>query len=284
MIRETAVVTDSAAYLPQDLIARHGVLVAPLSVEIDGDEYLEGVDITADEFYGRVGDARSVSTSQPSIGRLIECYQQAAEAGAKHILSIHIGANVSGTVQSAQLAAESSEIPVTVVDTGQASFAEGLRVMEAIEALECGADPTGVMERVRLASAVVGNTFVVRALELAARGGRLTGDVPDAAAGVPVMALMESGMAVVAMAKSLDEAVNTMTGHVQTAITNAPGKQFRVGVGHGAAPEIAAALRERIEGLGAVAEVIDYVVGPSMGSHTGPGTAGAVFIPRPVAP
>jgi len=283
VIRETAVVTDSAAYLPQALIAQHGVLVAPLSVEIDGDEYLEGVDITADEFYGRVGDARSVSTSQPSIGRLIECYQQAAEAGAKHILSIHIGANVSGTVQSAQLAAESSEIPVTVVDTGQASFAEGLCVMEAIEALECGANATDVMERVRSASAVVGNTFVVRALELAARGGRLTGDVPDSVAGVPVMALMESGMEVVAMAKSLDEAVNTMTGHVQTAINNAPGKQFRVGVGHGASPEIAAALRERIEGLSAVAEVLDYVVGPSMGSHTGPGTAGAVFIPRPVA-
>ena len=71
---------------------------------------------------------------------------------------------------------------------------------------------------------------------------------------------------------------------VQTAINNAPGKQFRVGVGHGASPEIAATLRERIEGLSAVAEVIDYVVGPSMGSHTGPGTAGAVFIPRPVAP
>ena len=283
MIRETAVVTDSAAYLPQGLIAQHGVLVAPLSVEIDGDEYLEGVDITADEFYGRVGDARSVSTSQPSIGRLIECYQQAAEAGAKHILSIHIGANMSGTVQSAQLAAESSDVPVTVVDTGQASFAEGLCVMEAIEALECGANATDVMERVRSASAVVGNTFVVRALELAARGGRLTGDVPDSVAGVPVMALMESGMEVVAMAKSLDEAVNTMTGHVQTAINNAPGKQFRVGVGHGASPEIAAALRERIEGLSAVAEVLDYVVGPSMGSHTGPGTAGAVFIPRPVA-
>jgi DegV family protein with EDD domain len=284
VIRDTVVVIDSAAYLPQALIDRHGVLVAPLSVEIDGDEYLEGVDITADEFYQRIGDARSVSTSQPSIGRIIECYQRAAEVGAKHILSIHIGANVSGTVQSAQLAAGSSEIPVTVVDTGQASFAEGLCVMEAIEALECGADAIDVMERVRLASAVVGNTFVVKALDLAERGGRLSGDVSDVAVGVPVMALMESGMEVVAMAKSVAEAVDTMAGHVLTAIDNAPGKQFRIGVGHGAAPEIAAALRERIEGLSAVAEVIDYVVGPSMGSHTGPGTAGAVFIPRPVVP
>ena len=235
MIRETAVVIDSAAYLPQELIDRHGVLIAPLSVEIDGEEYLEGVDITADEFYRRIGDAKSVSTSQPSIGRLIECYQRAAEDGAKHILSIHIGANVSGTVQSAQLAAQSSEVPVTIVDTGQASFAEGLCVMEAIEALEEGADLIGVMERVSLASAVVGNTFVVKALDLADRGGRLTGDVPDTVAGVPVMALTESGIEVVAMAKSADEADNTMAGHFQTAIDNAPQKKFRVGVGHGAA-------------------------------------------------
>ncbi|MCH8815050.1 MAG: DegV family protein [Chloroflexi bacterium] len=284
MIRDTAVVIDSAAYLPQVLIDRHGVFIAPLSVELDGEEYLEGVDITPDEFYQRIGDAKSVSTSQPSIGRLIECYQRAAADGAKHILSIHIGANVSGTVQSAQLAAESSEVPVTVVDTGQASFAEGLCVMEAIEALEEGADLIDVMERVRLASAVVGNTFVVKALDLADRGGRLSGDVHDAVVGVPVMVLRESGMEVVAMAKSAAEAVNTMAEHVLTAIDNAPKKKFRVGVGHGAAPEIAAALRERLEGLNAVAEVIDYVVGPSMGSHTGPGTAGAVFIPRPVTP
>ncbi|MFQ5472065.1 MAG: DegV family protein, partial [Dehalococcoidia bacterium] len=263
MIRDTALVTDSAAYLPQALIDRHGVLVAPLSVEIDGEEYLEGVDITADEFYRRLGDAKSVSTSQPSIGRLAECYERAAESGAKQILSIHLGANVSGTVQSAQLAAESSAVSVTVIDTRQASFAEGLCVMEAIEALEDGADLIDVLERVGSASAAVGNTFVVRALDLADRGGRLTGDVPDAVVGVPVMALMESGMEVVGMAKSVDEAVDTMAGHIQTAINDAPGKKFRVGVGHGAAPEIAAALRDRIEGLSAVSEILDYIVGPS---------------------
>jgi DegV family protein with EDD domain len=282
LIGDTAVVIDSAAYLPQALIDRHGVLVAPLSVEIDGSEYLEGVDITPDEFYSRVGDATSVSTSQPSIGRLIECYGRAADAGAKHILSIHIGASVSGTVQSAQLAAESSDVPVTVIDTGQASFAEGLCVWEAIEALEGGADLIDVTARVRAASAAVGNTFVVRALDLAVRGGRLVGETALESPGVPVMALTENGMEVVAMAKTAEEAVGTMASHIATAISDDPAKKLRVGVGHGAAPELAAALRARIEDLPGVGEVIDYIVGPSMGSHTGPGTAGAVFIARPV--
>ncbi len=282
MIGDTAVVIDSAAYLPQALIDRHGIFVAPLSVELDGTEYLEGVDITADDFYDRIGGATSVSTSQPSIGRLIECYQRAAEGGAKQILSIHIGENVSGTVQSARLAAESSKVPVTVIDTGQASFAEGLCVWEAIEALEAGGDLIDVTSRVRAASAVVGNTFVVRALDLAERGGRLVGETAPEAVGVPVMAMKESGMEVVAMAKTIDEAVDTMADHIRSAIAAAPGKLLRVGVGQGAAAEIAAALRERIADMAAVEEIIDYVVGPSMGSHTGPGTAGAVFIPRPV--
>ena len=282
MIGDTAGVIDSAAYLPQELIDRHGIFVAALSVEMDGTEYLEGVDITPDEFYGRVAAATSITTSQPSIGRLIQCYERAAEVGAKHIVSIHIGESVSGTVQSARLAAESSNVPVTVIDTGQASFAEGLCVWEAIEALEAGGDVIDVEERVRAASAVVGNTFVVRALDLAVRGGRLVGETASEAGGVPVMALKESGMEVVAMAKTIDEAVDTMANHIQSAIQAAPGKLLRVGVGHGAAAEIAGALRERVAGMPVVEEIIDYVVGPSMGSHTGPGTAGAVFIPRPV--
>jgi len=282
LIGDTAVVIDSAAYLPQELIERHGIFVAALSVEMDGTEYLEGVDITPDEFYSRVAGAKSITTSQPSIGRLMECYERAAEAGAKHILSIHIGENVSGTMQSARLAADGSKVPVTVIDTGQASFAEGLCVWEAIEALEAGGDVIDVTSRVRAASAVVGNTFVVRALDLAVRGGRLVGETASEAVGVPVMAMKETGMEVVAMAKTVDEAVDTMANHIQSAIHAAPGKLLRVGVGHGAAAEIAGALRERVANMAAVEEIIDYVVGPSMGSHTGPGTAGAVFIPRPV--
>ena len=82
MIGTTAVVVDSASYLPESLIERHGVLVAPLSVRLDGHEYLEGVDITASEFYGRLASTQSVTTSQPSPGRLLARYEQAAEEGA----------------------------------------------------------------------------------------------------------------------------------------------------------------------------------------------------------
>jgi DegV family protein with EDD domain len=282
VIGATAVVVDSSAYLPQQVIEKHGLLVAPLNVELDGRQYFEGVDITADEFYSRLPNATTVTTSQPSVGRFIELYEQAASGGAQAVISIHIGANISGTVQSARLAADSSPLPVTVIDTGQASFAEALCVLEALDALAAGIAVAEVTSLVERASKAVGNTFIVKALDLARRGGRLASG-EAASAGVPVLALTSEGMKVVGTAGSMEDAVELMAGHVEAAAAaNDSGKRLRVGVGHGAAPEIAAALRDRIRGLDGVDEVIEYVVGPVIGAHTGAGTAGAVFLARPV--
>ena len=281
MIGRTAVVVDSAAYLPPAIIEKYGLLVAPLSVELDGEQYLEGIDITADDFYERVGSAKSVSTSQPAVGRLVEFYRRAAKAGAAEIVSIHIGSSISGTVQSARLATESSPVPVTIIDTGQASFAEGLCVWEAVDALAAGRDVPEVAALVQAAAKGVGNTFVVRALDLAKRGGRLASG-EDPPSGIPVMALTGEGMKVLGSATTLDEAVAAMAGHVEAAAEEAGGRKLRVGVGHGAAPEIAAALLSRVKGIRGVEEIVEYVVGPVIGAHTGAGTAGAVFLARPV--
>ena len=282
MIRTTAVVVDSAAYLPQSLIKLYGVLVAPLTVVLDGQEYLEGIDITADEFYERLDDAQTVSTSQPSPGRLLACYERAAREGAERVLSIHIGSGVSGTVQSAEVAAESSPIPVTIVDTGQASFAEALCAWEAIEALASGASVELAAEYARAASAAMGNTFVVRALELLRRGGRLVSEDGATAADVPVLALTAEGVKVVGRAGTLDEAVAAMAAQIESAARAAPGRKLRIGIGHGAAPEIARALRARVATMPNIGEVVEYVVGPSVGAHTGAGNAGAIFVPHPV--
>ena len=282
MIGTTAVVVDSASYLPESLIERHGVLVAPLSVRLDGHEYLEGVDITASEFYGRLASTQSVTTSQPSPGRLLARYERAAEEGAEHVLSIHIGSGVSGTVQSAEVAAESSPIPVTIVDTGQASFAEGLCAWEAIEALASGASVELAAEYARAASAAMGNTFVVKALDLLRRGGRLVSEDGATAADVPVLALTEGGVKVVGRARTLDEAVAAMAAQIESAARAAPGRKLRIGIGHGDAPEIAGALRSRVAAMPEIGEIVDYIVGPSIGAHAGAGNAGAVFVPRPV--
>ena len=73
-----------------------------------------------------------------------------------------------------------------------------------------------------------------------------------------------------------------MVGHLQAAIDTHPGKRFRVGIGDGAARELAAVLEARVRSLPQVSEVVSYEVGPAVGAHTGAGCAGIVFLARPV--
>ena len=273
-----ALVTDSNAQLPPELARRYDVEVVPLTVTLDGTEHLEGEDLDADSFWAHFeGRTPAVTTSQPSPGRFAAAYDAVAARGADDIVSIHIGSAVSGTVNSARLAAGSAPVPVRVVDTGTASFAVACCVWEAGEALARGASAE---EAAAVAGAVagrVGNVFVVGALDLARAGGRLAepeaGPAGDAG-GIPVLSLRGGAMEVVARAADLDGAARALADAVR-----AGGRGLRVGVGvadRGTEP-LAGALEARLAAAPEVDEIVRYRVGPSVGAHTGPGTVGAVF-------
>lgn len=270
-------VTDSNAQLPPELAERYGVEVVPLSVTVDGEEYLEGVDLDAGEFYARFRTGRpAVSTAQPSPGRFAAAYDAAAERGATEILSVHIGSSVSGTVNSARLASQVSPVPVRIVDTGTASFGVSLCLWEAAEAVAAGAtleEAAGAAERV---GATVGNVFVVGALDMARAGGRLARDVAASATTIPVLTLTGGVMREVTRCEGLDEAAGAMARFIRAA-----GAGLRVGVGvsdPGTLP-LVEALEQQLGAAGEVREVVRYVIGPSVGAHTGPGTVGAMFAP-----
>jgi DegV family protein with EDD domain len=272
------IVTDSNSQLPPELAERYGVEVVPLSVTVDGDEYLEGVDLDAGAFYARFQTRRPVvSTALPSPGRFAEAYEAAAARGATEILSVHIGSSLSGTVNAARLASQVAPVPVRIVDTGTASFAVSLCLWEAAEAITAGAtleEAAAVAERV---GATVGNVFVVGALDLARAGGRLAGDVVPSSTTIPVLTLAGGVMREVDRCHDLDEAAGVMTGFIR-----AGGSSLRVGVGvsdPGTVP-LVEALEEGLRRAPEVAEVVRYVIGPSVGAHTGPGTVGAMFSPR----
>lgn len=277
MIGSTAIVVDSGCYLPQEIIDRHGLIVVPLSIELDGDVYAE-TDLDPDDFYRRLPAANSVTTSQPPPALLTQAYERAASEGAEHILSIHIGSNLSATVNAANLAAKDSPVPVTVVDTCTASMAEGLCILEAIESLANGASPAEAACAASEAGPRIGNTFIVRALDLPRRGGRLK-DESAAGDGVHVMVASGDGMQVVGSAANVEDAVDIMAAQIEAFAAASPGT-LRVGVGHGAAPGIAAELKARLDAMQGVGDIIEYVVGPAIGVHTGPGNAGAVYISR----
>jgi DegV family protein with EDD domain len=268
-------VTDSNAQLPSDLRERYQVGVVPLTVVVDDHPYQEGVDITTAEFYDRLAAGASVSTAAPSPGSALAAYERSAAAGATEILSIHIGSNTSATVNAVRVAAASSPVPVEIVDTGTASFAVACCVWAAGEVLAAGGDLTSAADAARRVAGEVGNVFIVGALDLARRGGRLAADAADGD-GLPVLALANGQMQSVGQVYDVEAAVDAMTDYLVEAAAGAP---QRVGVGDALTPELAEAYADRLADRPEVAELVRYEIGPSVGAHTGAGTVGACFFP-----
>ena len=272
--------TDSNAQLPPDLRERYGVEVVPLTVSIDGVDYLEWVDLDADAFYARFagGAAPAVATAAPSPGRFADAYQALADRGASEILSVHIGSAISATLNAARIAVASSPVPVRLVDTGTASFGVACCLWEAAEAVAAGA---GLEEAAAVAEAVAartGNVFVVQAVDLVRRGGRMGTEAQQAleADAVPVLRLLGGSYQPVAQARSVDEAAGAMAAAVLQG-----GDRLRVGisVADAAGAPVREALEARLAGAPNVVDLVRYRVGPSVGVHTGPGTAGAMWYP-----
>ena len=273
-----ALVTDSNAQLPPELAQRYGVTVVPLTVTVDGTPYLEGEELDADAFYARFegGATPVVATSQPSPGHFARVYEGLAAGGATEILSIHIGSDVSGTCNSARLAAGSSPVPVRLVDTGTASFGIACCVWEAAEVLAAGGSIDDAAAVAAELGPTIGNVFTVRALDLPRAGGRLAAGAAAAPATIPILSLVAGEMKVVGQAADVDEAAGAMASYALAA-----GSSLRIGLGLAdtAAAPLWQALEARLEGAPEVEEVVRYRIGPSVGAHTGPGTAGAFFYP-----
>jgi len=282
--------TDSGAQLPPELVRRYGIAVVPLTVTLDGVEHKEGVDLDADGFWDRFArqPLPSVQTAAPPPGRFLEAWGDLAARGATEIVSIHTGSEVSATLDAARIASEMAPVPVHLVDSHTASFAVGCCTWEAAEAAELGAAAEEVVNIAESVVATVGNVFVVAALDLVRAGGRLGPEPPNTAGratpnggrgvggGIPVLSLSGGKVVPVGQATTLDEACDQMA-----AVVLGLGEGLRVGISvadRSAAP-LWEALEGRLRGRPQVREVVRYRVGPSVGAHSGPGTAGAVAYP-----
>lgn len=269
--------TDSNAQLPSELAARLGIEVVALTVTIDGVDYAEGVDLDADGFYAHYADGArpSVSTAAPSPARFADAYRRLASRGATAVVSVHVGAELSGILNSAHLAARDAPVPVRLVDTGSASFVVAFAAWAAADAADSGASIGEAATAAERVAASCGNVFVVGALEPARAGGRLAPETEDRP-GVPVLRLTHGKIETVALASSAAEAAASMA---EAVLAGGPRLRVAVGSSDESSWPVADALASRLAGTRHGHEVVRYRVGPSVGVHTGPGTAGAVYHP-----
>jgi len=134
------IVTDSTCDLPAETIARYGIYVVPLYINIGSQGYLDGIDITREEFYRRLPDYPvHPTTAVPSPQKFHAVYDALADEGASEILSIHISESLSATVNVASASAqESTSVPVTVFDSRQLSLGTGFLVQTAAKLAAAG--------------------------------------------------------------------------------------------------------------------------------------------------
>ncbi len=167
------IVTDSTADLPSSLIERWSIAVVPALLILNGQEYVDGVNISRQEFYRRLPELKKVSTASPSAGEFKRVYQQLFDEGYDLIVSIHVAAPLSGIYNAASLAAQEFGDRVTVVDSGQLSFGLGLQVLAAAEATAQAASLQEVLDAVVSARRRLWVKAALDTMEYLRRSGRV---------------------------------------------------------------------------------------------------------------
>jgi DegV family protein with EDD domain len=177
----TAVVTDSTSYLPEELIAEHGIHEVSLYVTLDGDQQRESEISGAqyDDFYERLRRSESgATTSQPSVGDFTSVYEPLLAEG-RDVVSIHISAGISGTFDSANQARQQlidsgkGGERISVWDSRTACGGQGMMVLAAARAAARGASGADAIEAVQRARQQLRSWFAIDTLEYLRRGGRI---------------------------------------------------------------------------------------------------------------
>lgn len=278
-MKKIAFITDSTSYLDKTYADAHHIKVVPLNLHWGDELFKDNVDITADVFYTRLAKTEKLpTTSQPSAGEFLEAYEEMAR-DADVLMVPLISSGISGTVDSALMAAkEFTSKPVHVIDSKVTSAGLSLLVKALVSAAEAGA---GVDELLKLADKIVNDVriyFVVDTLKFLHMGGRiggasaLLGSVLDLK---PILTLTKEGkIDALEKVRTKKKALKRL---IELAVEKADGKPAHVGVIHAQAPDEAEETKVEMENQINCVESETYVISPVIGTHAGPGALGVAI-------
>lgn len=279
---KVAVVTDSTAYIPNDLVKKHNITVAPQVLIWDDKTYRDGVDIQSSEFFARLKTAKTMATtSQVSVADMQSIFQNLVDQGFD-VLGVFISAKLSGTIQSATQARDlmgTAGEKVSIVDSNSTAMGMGFQALSAARAADGGA---GIKDCVALAEKAREHTgvfFAVDTLEFLHRGGRIGGAqrfVGTLLNMKPILAVQEGRVEGIERIRTKNKAHDRV---LEMVMEQAKGKSpIRIATLHANAPEDAKALLEKAEKELNPVESIFSEVSPVVANHAGPGTVGLAFM------
>ncbi|MDE3074268.1 MAG: DegV family protein [Chloroflexota bacterium] len=274
MTAKVAIVTDSTSDLPPERTRELGIAVVPLTVHIDGHSFFDGTELTPEQFYQKLSGARAIpTTSQPSAGQFHAAYE-ALEAD--EIISIHISAKLSGTINSARIAAD--QLPakrIRVFDSQSVSMALGYVVQTAAEAAASGEGLEAICESVQASIRQTGFLAVLETLHHAQKSGRigfaqaLLGSMLQVK---PIIGIANGEVVPVDRPRTMRKAVDRL---IDLTVRDAP--FHHLAVPHAGNEELARDIAERLR-LVHPGPIDVLATGAVVGTHCGPGAVACCYL------
>jgi DegV family protein with EDD domain len=273
-MHKIALITDSTCDIPFDWREKYEIVVIPLTLQLEGKSYKDGVDISPQEFYERLSAGNvHPTTSQPAPSAFLDAYNQAGEKGSNQALVITISSAMSGTFQSAIQAASQSSIPVEVLDGKNNSMGLGWQVIAAARARESGG---GMVEMKLAAQDVQKKThfyITLDTIEYLSKGGRIADAARFMNSILKIKPLIfvrqDTGTVGAAFpSRSRKSAVEDLYREFFKNID--PSQPLHITILHNNALPEAEELADRVKREHTPAEIFISIVSPVLGAHTGP--------------
>ncbi len=271
------VLTDSTAYLPSAAIDAGGLRVVPLTVTVSGRDGREGLDVTPADVAHALAERRAaVTTSRPAPAEFAKAYGELLAGGASGVVSVHLSSRLSGTYESAQLAAADFGGRVRVVDSETAGMAVGFVAMAASEVARAGGDVDAVEAAGIGAAQRVNTLFYVDTLEFLRRGGRISAASALLGTALAVKPILHVVGGEVVLREKVRTAGRALGRLADLAAEAAGESDVDIGVQHLGAANRAKALHDSlVDRLGPrVRDAYLSEVGAVVAAHTGPGVVG----------
>ncbi|MCR4428118.1 MAG: DegV family protein [Caldiserica bacterium] len=277
-MKKVRIVTDSTCYLPPEILGEYPELsVVPLYVSFGEESFKEGVGLKTEQFFFKLKESRALPTSsQPSVGDFLEVYKPLVEEGSA-IISIHISSKLSGTVDSAQQAAQILGGEIEVIDSLFTGMGLGFMVLEALRAERKGATKEEIVSRVMAVRDGITVIFVVDTLEYLHKGGRIGG--AQALLGTllkikPILFLKEGRIDVLEKVRTQIAARERMISILEEIRKESPGAKMRIAIHEAQAQQEAREVLESLKEKLRPEEIFISSLGPVLATHTGPGLLG----------
>ena len=279
-----AIVTDSAADLPEAIAERFAIGVVPARVDLDGRDYLDKVGLSTGEFYRRMASSQQLPrTSQPPQGDFVRQFDLAL---AHHAQVIYVGLSraVSGTLQSGEhAAARTGNGRVQVFDTVNAASGQALLVWRAAEMAEAGADENAILAELERLRPQTRLWAITRDIRHAVRGGRIprwAGPLARLTALTPMARMREDGsMGVAGVLFARERAAEVFAKRVAGKL--AAGARWRAIVGHCDAADEGQRLLAALQASVDISESFLVETGAAIGAHAGRGALIVAVQPAP---